>query len=148
MKKYLAASTGTSSRRSSMVMNSPARLDIFTGWPFLSSVTSCRIRTSRSSLGIPKRLDPGLHAPFVAVVVGAEDVDELREAPLQLVPMVCQVRSDVGVLAVVLDENAVLIVAVLGGAEPEGALALVGEALLAHPLDELLHRAGVAQGLL
>ena len=64
----------------------------------------------------------------VAVVVGAEHVDQALEAALELVPVVGDVGGEVGRLAVGADQDPVLVVAEVGRAQPERALALVGVA--------------------
>ena len=70
--------------------------------------------------GIPQGRAGGLDALDVAVVVCAPDVDDVVHA-LELVPVVGDVGGKVGVLAVGLDEDAVLVVAEVGGAEPQSA---------------------------
>ena len=64
------------------------------------------------------RREPGAHARDVAVVVGAEDVDQLVEAALALVEVIGDVGGEIGVLAVLAHDHAVLLVAELGRAEP------------------------------
>ena len=49
---YRAASTPTASTRSSMVTTVPARLDIRTGWPSLTRLTSWPMRISRLTSGV------------------------------------------------------------------------------------------------
>ena len=61
----------------------------------------------------------------VAVVVGAEHVDQAVEAALELVAVVGDVGGEVGRLAVGADQDPVLVVAELGRAQPGRALALV-----------------------
>src|SRR5689334_24859192 len=53
----------------------------------------------------------GAQAGDVAVVVGAEDVDQALEAALELVPVVGDVGGQVGRFAVGADQHAVLVVA-------------------------------------
>ena len=72
-----------------------------------------------------ERLVGGLHAQHVAVVVGAPDVDLALEAALALVLVVGDVRGEVGVLAAGAHEHAILVVAELGRAQPQRALARV-----------------------
>ena len=55
------------------------------------------------------------------MVVSAPDVDDVVDA-LELVPVIGDVGSEVGVLAVGLDQDAVLVVAQIGGTEPQGAV--------------------------
>ena len=74
--------------------------------------------------------DRGPQPRRVAVVVGAEHVDQAAEAALELVPVVGDVGGEVGRLAVGADQHPVLVVAEVGGAQPERALAAVGVALL------------------
>ena len=61
----------------------------------------------------------------VAVVVRAEHVDQPVRAPLELVAVVGDVGEEVGRVAVGADQDAVLVVAELRGAQPGGALVLV-----------------------
>ena len=55
------------------------------------------------------------------MVVGAPDVDDVVDA-LELIPVIGNVGGEVGVLAIGLDQNAVLVIAQVGGAEPQGAV--------------------------
>ena len=66
----------------------------------------------------------------VAVVVGAEDVDQQVVAAARLVEVVGDVGGEVGGVAVRADQHPVLRVAVVGRAEPDRALRLVGVARL------------------
>ena len=56
------------------------------------------------------------------MVVGAPDVDDLVEAPLELVQVVGDVGGEIGVEAVLALDDAVLLVAEGGGFEPLGAV--------------------------
>ncbi len=69
----------------------------------------------------------GHHAADVAVVVGAQQVDGAVGAALALVQVVGDVAREVRGLAVRLDEDAVLVVAVGGRAQPHRAVALVDD---------------------
>ena len=71
---------------------------------------------------VAERLHGGLHPRHVAVVVGAPDVDEQVEAAGELVAVVGDVGQQVGVLAVALDQHPVLVVAEVGGAQPDRAV--------------------------
>ena len=73
-------------------------------------------------------LDRGAHAGHVAMVVGAEDVDQPAEAALELVPVVGDVGGEVGRFAVGPDQHPVLVVAEGRRAQPEGLVAAVGVA--------------------
>ena len=84
--------------------------------------------------GVAERLAGGLHALDVAVVVGAPDVDHVVDA-LELVPMVGNVGGEVSVLAVGLDEHAVLVVTKGRGAEPQGTGIVAVE--VAHVIEGL-----------
>ena len=68
--------------------------------------------------------DDGLEAADVAVVVGAEDGDEFFGVggAVELVFVVGDVAGDVGQASVGAAEDAVLVVAEFGGAEPQGCL--------------------------
>ena len=84
----------------------------------------------------------------VPVVVGAEHDEAAVEAALALVEVVGQVAREVGRLAVGPDDDPVLVVAVLLGAQPERAVLLVGVAELGEPVDRLLHGAALVQVVL
>ena len=84
----------------------------------------------------------GLEPGDVAVVVGAEHVDAQVESALALVEVVGDIGGHVGGLAVALDDDAVLVVAKVGGAQPDCAVLLVDAAGLAKFGDGLLDPAG------
>ena len=67
------------------------------------------------------RLQPGTHAGNRAVVVHALNVDGLGVAALPLGQVVSHVRHKVGVRAISLFHDPVLVVAVVGGPEPQRA---------------------------
>ena len=71
--------------------------------------------------GVTQGIADAADALDVAVVVGAPDVDDVVDA-LELIPVIGDVGGEVGVLAVGLDQNAVLVIAQVGGAEPQGAV--------------------------
>ena len=71
--------------------------------------------------GIAKSVADTADALDVAVVVGAPDVDDVVDA-LELIPVIGNVGGEVGVLAIGLDQDAVLVVAQVGGAEPQGTV--------------------------
>ena len=75
--------------------------------------------------------DRGPQSGDVAVVVGAEHVDQAVEAALQLVPVVGDVGGEVGRFAVGADQHPVLVVAEGRRAQPERVFAAVGVALAA-----------------
>ena len=58
------------------------------------------------------------------MMVAAPDVNHMIHA-LELIPVIGNIRSKVRVLAIGLDKNAVLVVAQIGRAEPQGAFLLV-----------------------
>ena len=95
-----------------------------------------------------ERLHPDLQPGDVAVVVGAPDVDEQLVAAGELVPVVGDVREQVGGLAVGLHDDAVLVVAEVGGAQPHGAVLLEDDAVLAQVGQRGVDRAGVVEALL
>ena len=78
-----------------------------------------------------------LDALDVAVVVCAQKVDAAGVAAVELVLVVGDVRREVGVGAVCLDEHAIFVVAEVRGAEPRGAVLLVDEAQLVELCDGL-----------
>ena len=88
------------------------------------------------------------HPADVAVVVGAEQDDAALEAPLPLVEVVRRVAGDVGAVTVALDDHAVLVVAVLLGAQPDGTVRLVDVAELAEPRERAVGGAGLVEVVL
>ena len=88
-----------------------------------------------------ERLIGRLHARHVAVMVGAPHVDLAVEAALALVLVVGDVGGEVGVLAARAHEHAVLVVAVVGRAQPQGALAAIRVAALLEQCQRMLDRA-------
>ena len=97
---------------------------------------------------LPGGLHAGAHAGDGAVVVAALDVDGAGEAALQLGQVVGHVGHEVGVATVGLAHHAVLVVAVLGGAQPQRAAffeGLAGAHKAAHGVVDAA--AGVQAGL-
>ncbi len=90
----------------------------------------------------------GLHARHIAVMVGAPDVDDTRITALQLVHVVGDVGSEVGLLAVFAHHHPVLLITEFGGAKPERALLLVDVAAGLEALDGLVHDAAFREGTL
>ena len=84
---------------------------------------------------VAERRRNGFQPSDVAVVVGAEHVDAQVEAAGALVEEVGDVARDVGGLAVRLDDRPVLVVAVLAGGEPPGAVVEIEFAGGLEPLD-------------
>ncbi|HEX9357028.1 MAG TPA: hypothetical protein VF933_24830, partial [Streptosporangiaceae bacterium] len=89
-----------------------------------------------------------LHPADIAVVVRAEHDHHPVEPPGPLVQVVGAVRSEVRPAAVALDQHPVLVVAEVGGPQPDGAVALVDVALLAQPCQGGVQLAPVVQLLL
>ena len=92
-----------------------------------------------------QRLRHALEPRHVAVVVGAEHVDDAVVAALELVGEVGDVGSEVGGDAVLAHHHAVLLVAEGAGAEPGGAIALVQVPGGAQLVQRLAHRARGAE---
>ena len=84
---------------------------------------------------VAQALRTGLEALNVAVVVGAQHVDRVGGTALELEVDVGEVRSEVGVLAVGLEQHAILVVTEVGGAEPGRAVLLEDAALGAGAVD-------------
>ncbi len=100
---------------------------------------------SSSSGACPRACDPCLEAAHVAVVVGAPDVDEELVAAGELVAVVGEVGQQVGRLAVGLHEDAVLVVAVVGAAQPDRAVGVEGGAVRAQVGERRLDGPGLDQ---
>ena len=105
------------------------------------SVTSCEmIIVSRCRVDA-ERLEHGLHSRHVSLVVGAPEVDHAVEAPaLELVPVVCNVRREIGRLAGGPHQHVVFVVSQGRRREPRCAVALDGVTAL----GERCHRPRVA----
>ena len=97
---------------------------------------------------VAERGTHGHHAADVAVVVGAQQVDGNVRATLTLIEVVGDVAREVRGLTVRLDEDAVLVVAVGGGAQPHRAALVEDLATLTQALDRRGDRAGGVQGVL
>src|SRR4029079_14368377 len=124
------ASEPTSSTTSRSVTKSPECFDIRTCSPLRNRRTSCTTLTSSAALpplrahltsrravppadALPRRL----HALDVAAVVGAEHVDHVEEAAIDLVLVIGDVGREIGIAAVRLDQRTIDVVAIGGGAE-------------------------------
>ncbi len=104
-----------------------------------------------SGPAVAERGAHGHHAADVAVVVGAEHVDGHVGGvglAVALVAVVGDVGGEVGVVAVGFDDDAVLVVAVVGGGEPGGAVLLVDVAAFAQVGDRALDLAVLVQAVL
>ena len=95
--------------------------------------------SASKALGVgAQRGDRRPHPRHVAVVIGAEHVDQAAVAALELVPVVGDVGGQVGRFAVGADQDPVLVVAELGSAQPERVLAAVAVAALLELGERLL----------
>nr|GEU28637.1 hypothetical protein [Tanacetum cinerariifolium] len=90
-------------------------------------------------------LQAGAHAGDGAVVVGTLDVDGLVVTALELDDVVRDVGDEVGIGAVGLAHHAVLVVAVVLGAQPQRAFFLVGLAGLVEHVDGRIDLAVLVQ---
>ena len=91
--------------------------------------------------GVTQGIADAADALDVAVVVGAPDVDDVVNA-LELIPVIGNVGGEIGVLAVGLDQDAVLVVAQIGGTEPQGAVLSVEVAHLVELLESAVDGGG------
>ena len=96
---------------------------------------------------IAERRERRLDAADVAVMICPPDVDEMREAALQLVPMVGDVRCKVRRHAVVTYDDAILVVTVIRRAQPQGAVLVVDLSLLLERLTSVAHGLGMERAL-
>ena len=95
-----------------------------------------------------QRLQTGAHTRDRAVMVRALLVDHAHKTAPPLVQMIGHVRHEIGVSAVALAHHPVLVVAEIGGAQPQRIVLLVGMAAGDQLVDRLLHLAvGVQRGL-
>ena len=117
-----ATSGSTSSRMSASVTMLPVRFDMRTSRAVLHHLHEL----AEDDLGLARREAERLHARLqrlhLAVVVGAPDVDEVREAAAELVAVVREVVAEIGRAAVAAHEHAVALVAEIGGAQPARAV--------------------------
>ena len=82
------------------------------------------------------------------MMVCAELGDRAREATFPLGDVIGDVRYEISVGAVGFAHDAILVIAVIGGFEPQCAIFLVGVPHLDEVLDSFLHEAvGVQRGL-
>ncbi len=143
--KKRTASTPIASIRSSTVTMSPRRLRHAPRLAALEQVHELP-DDQLEALGVVRRQrrERRLHARHVAVVVGAPDVDQVVEAAVHLVAVVGDVGQEVGGRAGLADEHAVLVVAVVGGAQPHGAVGVVELAVAVELAQRLADLAGEA----
>jgi hypothetical protein len=90
-------------------------------------------------------LGRGLQARDVAVVVGAEDIEQLARAALELVEHVGHVGREIGRPAVLADHDAILVVAQFGGLEPLRAVVSYSQPPDSSVGDRALQRAGALE---
>ena len=124
-----ATSGSTSSRMSASVTMLPVRFDMRTSWPSFTTLTNWPRMISGSAAVEAERLHPRLQRLHLAVVIGAPDVDEVREAAPELVAVIREVVAEIGRAAVAAHEHAVALIAEVGRAQPPRALVLVDEPL-------------------
>ncbi len=79
------------------------------------------------------------------MMIGAQHVDETREPPLALLQMIGDIGREVGLLAVLAHHHAILLVAELGGAEPERAVAPLQPSTRFKHRERVIDRAAVRQ---
>ena len=143
--KNRVASTPMSSISSSRVTKSPRRFDIRDRSPPSTMLTICMISASNRSGSKSSAASAARIRRDVAVVVGAEHVDQPLVPALDLVEVVGDVGGEVGRLAVGADQDPVLVVAELGRPQPHRALALVDVTVAAQRLERVLDPARLAQ---
>src|SRR5690606_15065385 len=86
-----------------------------------------------------ERLQAGAHTGDGAVVIGALLVDDTLEAALPLVGVVGDIGHEVGITAVALAHDAVLVIAEAGGAQPQRAIFFIGMAAAYQRLHRIFH---------
>ncbi len=84
-------------------------------------------------------LHRGLHPGNVPMVVRAPNVDYPVESPFILIPVVGDVRRQVGRLAIAADQHPVLVIPVGRGAKPQGPILFVDMAPLLQLPDDPFH---------
>ncbi len=103
---------------------------------------------SSSSGSWPRALHPVLQSSDVTVVIRTPDVDQQVVAAGELVAVIGDVGQQVRGLAVGLDEHAVLVVAEVGGAQPDRTVGVVHLAAGAQVVERRLDGVAVDQRLL
>lgn len=81
------------------------------------------------------------------MMIGTEEIDQLIIATVKLVDMVRDIRRQIRIAAVALDEHAVLIVAEIGCAQPQSAFAFIRHALSFQRVQRLVHHTAVINAL-
>src|SRR2546423_11896757 len=76
---------------------------------------------------------------------GAQHVDETREAALALLQVIGDIGGEVGLLAVLAHHHAILLVAELGGAEPQRTVAPLQPAPRFEHRQRVIDRAAVRE---
>ena len=100
---------------------------------------------------VAKNLGDSLQTAHVAVVVSTEHVNRHVCGVLgagHLVLVVGDIARHVGVVTVRLDDHAILVVAVVGGAHPPCAVSLEELTVLAHSVEQGVHLAAFEHGVL
>ena len=100
---------------------------------------------SRHSPRLAEGDEPGAHPRHVAVMIGAEHVDEALEAALALGEVIGDVGGEIGLLPVLAHHHAVLLVAELGGAEPQRAVAALQASLRLEQRERVIDRAALGE---
>ena len=82
------------------------------------------------------------------MVVGAEHIDGAGVAAFEFVCDICDIASDVGGIPIRFDDDPVLVVAVVGAAEPPGTVTEVQVAVFFELVDGAVDGAGFKEGIL
>src|SRR2546425_5097 len=73
------------------------------------------------------------------MVVGAPDIDELLESPLQFISVIGDVAGKVSELTVALDDRSILVIAIFGRPEPLRSITFVNRPVAAQKLNRLCY---------
>ena len=147
-KNQRAASTPTSSIRSSRVTNSPERLVMLTGLA-VAHEADPRIEQDADRVAVMAHRLGGIYqAGHRPMVVLAPHVDQFVEATAELLDDIADVGSEVGGCAVGAVDHAILVIAELGRAEPRRIVLLVHVAGFAQGIHAALDPALVVDGAL
>ena len=81
-------------------------------------------------------------------MVCAPQIDDAVEATLKFIAVISNISSEIGGHTIVADNNAVLVIAIGGRVEPQGAVLFINTALLLQIFAGLLNFAAIMQRLL
>ena len=97
--------------------------------------------------GIPERAGHGIHAPDIAVMIRAEHIDGMICPAVPLIEVVGDITGEVGGFPIRFDDNAILIITEIGGAQPHRIVFFVNNTAFAQFFNGCGNRSGIVKGL-